>query len=248
MIIDGHVHIAESWWPDDAFARLAEEGVDRVLGYSGVFPQTIDDAEVSRRNNDFLAGVRDADPDKVYPFATVHPRFGEAAAEELSRAAHELGMAGAAFNPQQQNFNVLIDLGHGPVLDALRELRKPILFDCDYLPYFSSPAQLAELSRRLPGIPIILGHFGWLNLWRMAIEVAQRNENLYLETPSAPPFAIREAVKRLGHERVIFGSDFPCDAGETVAYELMKIRELRLGDEAEEAVLGGNLERLLGEG
>lgn len=245
MIIDGHVHISEGSWSVNRQQQIHAEGVDAILCYTGSFRATEESMEVARNNNDFLANLRDSHPNIFLPFATVHPRFGQEAAQELARAIRERGMSGVAFNPQQQDFNVLADLGHSEVLGTLRELAVPILFDCDYLPRYASPAQLAEFSRRVPGSPIILGHFGWANMWPMAIEVAARMDNLFLETPSAPLLAIKNAVARLGAERVIFGSDFPCSEGTTVAYELEKVRGLQLPASGEEAILGGNLQRIL---
>jgi predicted TIM-barrel fold metal-dependent hydrolase len=67
-----------------------------------------------------------------------------------------------------------------------------------------------------------------------------------LPTASVPTLGIKQAVERLGAERVVFGTDFPCDNGNTVAYELAKIRALRLPAAQEGAVLGGNLGQMLG--
>ena len=77
-----------------------------------------------------------------------------------------------------------------------------------------------------------------------AIDEAQRRPNLILETSAMPyPELIREAVERVGPERVVFGSDGP---GCNPALELEKVRRLSLPASAESMVLGGNAERLLG--
>ncbi len=251
MIIDGHVHVTRSGWAAFDAQALRAQGVDCAVAYTGSFLSDAASLEAQRAMIDHLADLRDAQPDAIVPLATVHPKFGEDSAAELVRAIRVRHMAGAAFNPQQQNegtygrlFNVLLRLGRGPIFEALRELKVPILFDCDYIPEYSSPGQLAELARRLPDSPVIMGHFGWGNMCSMCIDVAAEQGNLYMATASAPPLAIRQAVKRLGAERVIYGSDWPCDEGRTVAYELRKVRELHLRPAEEEAILGGNLRRL----
>jgi predicted TIM-barrel fold metal-dependent hydrolase len=57
------------------------------------------------------------------------------------------------------------------------------------------------------------------------------------------PEKIADAVRSLGAERVVFGSDGP---GCHPALELHKVRMLHLDAADEQAVLGGNAARLLG--
>jgi predicted TIM-barrel fold metal-dependent hydrolase len=55
--------------------------------------------------------------------------------------------------------------------------------------------------------------------------------------------ALLDGVKRVGAERVIFGSDGP---GCNPRLEVEKVRMLGLGRDAEGLILGGNATRLLG--
>jgi predicted TIM-barrel fold metal-dependent hydrolase len=54
---------------------------------------------------------------------------------------------------------------------------------------------------------------------------------------------IERAVRELGPERVVFGSNWP-NLYSDLAVEA--IRRQRLGQEAEELIFGGNLARILG--
>ncbi|MFP4226390.1 MAG: amidohydrolase family protein, partial [Desulfobacterales bacterium] len=61
-------------------------------------------------------------------------------------------------------------------------------------------------------------------------------------TSLAAPETILAYVNTYGHERIMFGSDFPF--GHPPA-ELEKIRRLGLSEEVEQAINGGNLKKLL---
>jgi predicted TIM-barrel fold metal-dependent hydrolase len=72
---------------------------------------------------------------------------------------------------------------------------------------------------------------------------AERYGNIVLETSAVPyPDKIGEAVRRLGAERVIFGSDGP---GCNPTLEVEKVRLAGLSPEDERRVLAGNIVRLL---
>jgi predicted TIM-barrel fold metal-dependent hydrolase len=77
-----------------------------------------------------------------------------------------------------------------------------------------------------------------------AIEVAERQPNIVLETSATPyPDKIREAVERIGAERVVFGSDGPVSSP---VLEREKVMIADLSPEETDLVLGGNAARLLG--
>lgn len=76
-----------------------------------------------------------------------------------------------------------------------------------------------------------------------AIQVAERNPNVMLETSGMPyPAVIATAVRRLGAERVIWASDGP---GCSPALEARKVRSLALPSRQESLLMGGNQARLL---
>jgi uncharacterized protein len=80
-------------------------------------------------------------------------------------------------------------------------------------------------------------------LWQLAIDVAKRYPNVYLETSSVVFFEYLElAARELPAEKLIFGSDGPLVDSRV---ELYKIRLLKLPEDQEEKVLSGNILRLL---
>ncbi len=89
-----------------------------------------------------------------------------------------------------------------------------------------------------------MDHMGYRNDGRAAILAAQDNPNLYLGATIAAfePGFVAAAIREVGPERVIFGSNFPA------CYPDLAVEALRRGNfgrEAEELILGGNLARLL---
>jgi len=96
---------------------------------------------------------------------------------------------------------------------------------------------------RAQGITVIIPHLGMLNGGFQAIAEAGlwTRENVWADTALAGRAEIREYIRSYGHQRLIFGSDFPF--GDPDA-ELQKIRRLGLDPVVESAVLGGNFIRM----
>ena len=69
------------------------------------------------------------------------------------------------------------------------------------------PNVCVDMFDRLPTLNIILGHMGGYFHVDEAIDAAERHANLVLETSAMPyPVKIREAVERVGAERVLYAS------------------------------------------
>ena len=95
----------------------------------------------------------------------------------------------------------------------------------------------------MPEATIVFGHMGAYFHGQDAISVAERRENVVLETSACPyPELIGEAVRRIGAERVIFGSDGP---GCPPAIELDKVRRAGLAPADLRKVLHDNQRRLM---
>lgn len=115
----------------------------------------------------------------------------------------------------------------------------------------SAPQKIYAAARRHPTVPIILYHMGFLGPHGSAIAtvkeaLAKKDAQLYLETSQADPDAVIQAIKELGSERVLFGTDATYYGKEHYSkYEVMIARlrkELSTEDFAK--VVRGNAERL----
>jgi predicted TIM-barrel fold metal-dependent hydrolase len=106
----------------------------------------------------------------------------------------------------------------------------------------STPFDLVELAKRHPQADFICGHTG--GNWELGIRVIRDTKNVYAEIAGSDPVSgfVEMAVRELGAERVIYGSDV---GGRSFASQIGKVLGAEIPDSAKELILGGNLRRLL---
>lgn len=71
----------------------------------------------------------------------------------------------------------------------------------------STPDDLVALAKRFPQVPLICGHTG--GTWELGIRAIKDQPNLYADLAGSEPTAgyTEMAVRELGAERVIYGTD-----------------------------------------
>jgi len=115
----------------------------------------------------------------------------------------------------------------------------------------AAPQRIYAIARRHPNVPVILYHMGFLGPHKSAIAVmkdalSKGDAQLYLETAQADPAEVLRAIKELGSDRVLFGTDATYyGKAHYEKYETMMTRlknELSAEDFAK--VVRGNAERL----
>ncbi len=256
-IIDIHSHI----FPD----KIAEKAVDSIGSYYGVPMRrngTVDGLLESGRNigvskyiihssattvvqvktiNDYVSGVKDAHPEFV-GFATLHPALEEIPAE-VGRII-SLGLKGLKLHPEFQHFNIDDD-DMMPIYEAV-EGKLPVLMHMgDQNMDSSSPARLARVLDRFPGLVVIAAHLGGYRMWDLSSDYLI-GRNVYMDTSSTLAFITPERavdmIRRHGVEKMLFGSDYPMwDHSE----ELARFLALDLTEEERRAILSGNARKLL---
>ena len=236
MIIDAHCHaglgqeMSAPWTtradPEVTLARMAEAGIDRTI----IFP--INNTDFERPNHE-IAEICARYPGKFIGFAKHDPESESGRIRALlKREVESLGLKGLKLHR----------LPTREVLDTVTELRIPVLYHPEKVSNFHL------IASEYPQVPFIMAHLGSFASedWKehlAAIDVARRYSNVYLETSSVVFLKFLErAVKELGAEKLIFGSDGP-EVDSRV--ELYKVRLLRLPPADEAKVLGGNILRLL---
>jgi len=184
-----------------------------------------------------------------------------------------------------------------PIMDVLAEHKAVALFHTGVAPYlhrsprkrgnskegwcaqrtlwFCNPTFIDDIATEYPDVPIIIAHIGVQGFYYfgayadMALLVAARHENVYLETSSAPFEVVEKAVcdPAIGPEKIIFGTDTPAPFGhyrykdkvypsyskrppvsypDHYKYDLAVIEQLPIHDREKDMILGGNIARLLG--
>lgn len=114
-------------------------------------------------------------------------------------------------------------------------------------PEFSEIGRFERWFRDHPKTKFVLSRMGF-NTPERAMDLAERYANVFLETSWQPTETIAEAVRRVGAERVVFGSDWPI-LGNNQRVGTHRIRDavasqMLTPDEAER-ILGGNAAQLL---
>jgi len=242
VIIDSHTHVDEvpalGWIdPPETMLRLMDEaGITQavIMTYTDL-PGANPDALA------YIAGVVARYPDRFIGYARLNPSHGEVAIQLLETAIVRHGFKGLKLHP----VSTLAHPADEPTIRLIRVAaahNAPTLFHCGDEP-MTTPLAIAEAAERCPDATIILGHMGGYFHAEEAIEVAERLPNILLETSAMPyPARIKEAVDRIGAERVLFASDGPgCDP----SIEVEKVRLAGLTPLQETFLFETNIRRLL---
>ncbi len=241
MIIDGHCHAGKGDgltgpWDTSAPLRLylpraMAAGIDRTV----VFPVFHSNYRIANRQVSHIISKR---PRRFYGFAFVHPRRDRARVLRLvEEAVVEYGFRGIKVHRHDARIT-------REVCEAARAFSLPILYDV------VGEVEVVELlAEEYPDVSFIIPHLGsfaddWSAQLAM-IDHLERHPNIYTDTSGVRRFdMLKQAVRRAGAEKIIFGSDGPwLHPG----VELAKIRALGLDKSEERLILGGNLLRLLNE-
>lgn len=134
-----------------------------------------------------------------------------------------------------------------PILARATEL-KALVFQHTWmkitgnLPGESTPSDLIELAARHPRATLVCGHSG--GDWELGLRSIRASPNVYADLAGGDPTAgfTEMAVRELGSERVLFGSDV---GGRSFASQLAKVFGADLSDAVKRRILSRNLKRLL---
>jgi len=104
---------------------------------------------------------------------------------------------------------------------------------------------LLFVNELAPNIRVIIPHCGLLNggYDKLGAKGIWENPNVYTDTALASSGVVRDYIERYGHQRIMFGSDFPFGRPRM---ELEKILSLNIDEEIKKAITGTNILRLLG--
>jgi len=203
--------------------------------------------------------VRDH-PDKFIPFFWVDVGDIERSKGELERSMEEWGCKGIKFQPLIQHFYAN-ERRLYPIYEKCVELGLVVLFHTGAVAFhkefgiphrtkYTHPMPVDEVAFDLPSLRIILAHMGG-NYWYEALILAEKHENIFLDTAYLPFFCkrmlpdispiqiISRAAEILGPERILY------------AYEGLApsvIQESALPERAKELILGLNAQKLFGLG
>ena len=228
----------------EALLRVADRmGIERLCLYMG-FPWSQDPApENFRAENDQVLSVLPKWPDRLLGFVYLNPKHADASLAELERCVANGPMVGVKLWVAQRANTPEVER----IARRAREL-KALVFQHTWfkatgnIPGESTPMEFAELARRNPEIPLICGHTG--GDWELGIRAIAGLKNAYADLAGSNPVAgyAEMAVRELGAERILYGSDVP---GRSFSSQLAKVFGAEISDDAKKLILGENLIRLL---
>jgi len=166
---------------------------------------------------------------------------GEDAADEAQQVGDLLDHgAGAVCVLPKSHYWLPAEWLAGRLFAALAERKAPVLCQERELPL----AEVADLAGRHPQLPVLLAGCGYR--WQrvvLALLEAFANVHLCLGGAWSLQGGVEQVVRRVGAERVLFGSGFP---GTTAAAAVTMLTYADLADEQKRLIGAGNLDRLLG--
>lgn len=220
--------------------------VQRMVFFMGwPWSQTPDPVEF-RKQNDQVLRVLERWPDRLLGFAYLNASFPDESLAEIERCIHDGPMLGIKLWVGKRCSTEDID----PIVRRCGELNA-IIFQHTFLkatgnlPGESTPQDLAELAARHPDVPLICGHTG--GDWTLGIRVIRQFPNISVGISGSDPTAgfVEMAVRELGAERVVYGSDI---GGRSFATQLAKVYGAEITPDQRQLILGGNLRRMLKRG
>jgi hypothetical protein len=250
-IWDQHAHLG-SVPGDTPEARLGflvkcmdRIGVERLIisqGYSD--DQHPNPPEHFRLENDRVMRAVKAFPDRAYGSVYLSPRLLDFSMEELNRCVRDgpMVMIGEIEVDARCNIPQMDPIAEWAVANEVVILQHEWIKAEGNEPGESSPFDVVELARRHPKLQIVCAHTG--GNWELGIRAIRATKNVYCGLAGSDPTAgyVEMAVRELGAERVIFGSDV---GGRSFASQVAKVESANISESDKKLVLGGNLRGLL---
>lgn len=249
VIWDVHSHLGGTPGntPEERLGKLlayAERmGIERLCLSMGMQWSEDPSPERLRQDNDAVLRAIRAYPGRAFGFVYLNPRHTQASLDELNRCVRDGPMVGVKLWVAERCNAPDLD----PLVARATELKAPILQHTwlkitGNLPGESTPIDLAELATRHPNANLICGHTG--GDWEVGICAIRPYPNVYADLAGGDPTAglTEMALRELGAERVIYGSDVP---GRSFASQLAKVLGANIPEHAKTLILSENLKRLL---
>lgn len=259
-IIDVHAHIGNFRGYDLSLENLLQNmkryGINFALisnidaaQLSGITPNKSETeaneetANTVRNNSEVLRGLvwvrpNDGSPEVIEKFLNQklpdgHPIF-----------------VGMKFHPEMNHFKA-DDESVDTYIKLCAKYRIAAVFHCGRSPSNSSPERIYNIAKRHPDVPIILYHMGAFGPHESAIRIAEealknKDAQLYLETAQVDTDSVLTAIRTVGSDHVLFGTD-ACYYGKNhyASYQkLIEVLKSELTKEDAEKVLGGNAKKL----
>ena len=231
--------------------RLARHhGIERLVmlaSMTGLTESRDPSPDHVARINDYTLAVIARYPHAYIGFCYLNPANPPSFTEdEIDRCIVRGGMRGIKLWVAVKATDSRLD----PIMSRAQSLSVPVLHHAwykhtEYVYNESTPAEIAHLAARFPGVTIVMAHLSG-GAERGVLDIAG-SPNVLVDTSGSQPEAglVEYAVRQLGPHRVLFGSDH---SGRDFGVQVGRILGARIGEEAKGLLFRGNALRILGLG
>lgn len=249
MIWDLHCHLSgvPGRTPDERMAQLIDYatrmGIERLCVFMGMQWSQNPTPEDFRKQNDEVIQALSHWHHRAFGFVYLNPKYVRESLDEINRCIRDGPMVGVKLWVAEKCSAKDLD----PIVERAAEL-KAVIFQHTWfkaggnLPGESTPLDIAELAKRHPSIPLICGHTG--GDWELGIRAIRERKNVFSDLAGGDPSSgfTEMAVRELGAERVLYGSDV---GGRSFASQLGKVFGANIPESAKKLIFGGNLKRMM---
>jgi predicted TIM-barrel fold metal-dependent hydrolase len=235
---------------EELLRNMDRDGVERsvICGFPWIDPG------LCREGNDYLFSCSRRHPDRLIAFACLPLSFPRLAERELERClSREMrGIGELAF--YRQEFSPRDVQRLSAILQPLSEREIPLLLHANEPVGHDYPGKslrdlrpIYQLLLALPRVTIILAHWGGgFFFYELMPEVARAAQGVFYDTAASPflyrPQVYALAIKIIGPQRILFGSDYPLISP---ARYFAELKQSRLPGHVQAKIKGLNARRLL---
>ena len=196
-------------------------------------------------DNASVAEIIQKHPGRLYGWIMLNPRAGPDPLAELNRWRRVPGMIGLKLHPYWHQFSLR---AAAPVLAEAQRLKLPVMVHLG----FGGQGDYRWVFESYPELCIIFAHAGipfYKSLWPSVR--GRKNTYMDLSSPHLSEAFVRKAVRALGAEKCLYGTDSPYGFGASHGdYDYGRIlgwiQRLPVSTQERDAILGGNFSRLIG--
>jgi hypothetical protein len=243
LVYDSHAHLKHG---DAAATEYGPDAIVEAMDAAGIEKSVVFAMSTSTdRSVEMARAAVEAFPGRLVPYVYALPAYGKAVLPAIRRAVTELGFRGIKLHAAECR---LTEYVVDPVFSLAGQLGVPCLVD-----FSGDLAAAKRLATAFPYTSIIVAHLGQYlctvpERLDGFIELAEACDNVCLDASGvALVWKIEDAVRRVGSDRVLFGTDGPHPAPDTASFarrEVRKFEVLNLTAAQKEDVFAGTLRRL----
>ncbi|MDY6935926.1 MAG: amidohydrolase family protein [Spirochaetota bacterium] len=201
-IFDGHTHLGLGFEPDNLIVSMEKYNI--TLALVSIISDDLD----TKANNEMVQLAKKHK--QLRGLAWCNPINKKNSAQEIEHFFRDGKLIGMKFHPSLNMYSVT-DPSVEPYMELCVQYDIPAQFHTQPDEY-CNPNLMLKLALRHPQVKIIMVHMNLGNKGSdndVAIDAAKNASNLLLDTTWVPSEKVIKAVKGIGKDRIIFGTDAP---------------------------------------